>query len=195
MSKGSQAWYCYGNRNNAFLMLNYGFCLKDNEVDSVKWYVKAEFEDKDFFADTGPTLDKMLLTSDLDLLNEEENSKQEEMQEIRFKRYQFNEVLMAYIRSSFRGTYPKVGKYHLINGKRLLITGVVNLQFEKKCLKRYEQIVLYIVKCLEEATSLEDDLEIINNNHNLSTLEYFAIIYRSEKKKTLWAQLELVQFM
>ena len=36
MVKGSQAWNCYGNRTNVFLLVNYGFCFKDNLYDSVK---------------------------------------------------------------------------------------------------------------------------------------------------------------
>ena len=27
MKAGSQAWNCYGNRSNLFLMVNYGFCF------------------------------------------------------------------------------------------------------------------------------------------------------------------------
>ena len=42
---------------------------------------------------------------------------------------------------------------------------------------------------------MDEDLEMINEGHDLSTLEYFAILYRAERKKTLWAQLELVQFI
>lgn len=34
MSAGSQAWNCYGKRNNRYLMVNYGFCLVDNLYDS-----------------------------------------------------------------------------------------------------------------------------------------------------------------
>ena len=42
------------------MMVNYGFCLRDNEVDSVKMYVNAEFKNVDFYSDLGPTLDKMI---------------------------------------------------------------------------------------------------------------------------------------
>jgi len=27
MKKGEQAWNCYGNRTNLFLLVNYGFCF------------------------------------------------------------------------------------------------------------------------------------------------------------------------
>ena len=31
---GDQIYYCYGNRNNKFLLQNYGFCFEDNKRDS-----------------------------------------------------------------------------------------------------------------------------------------------------------------
>jgi hypothetical protein len=36
MPKDSQAWNCYGNRTNVFLLVNYGFCFQNNLYDSVK---------------------------------------------------------------------------------------------------------------------------------------------------------------
>ena len=39
MKKGEQAWNCYGNRNNLFLLINYGFCFQDNLYDSFEFYV------------------------------------------------------------------------------------------------------------------------------------------------------------
>lgn len=34
LNPGEQAFYCYGNRSNRFLLVNYGFCFKDNRYDS-----------------------------------------------------------------------------------------------------------------------------------------------------------------
>ena len=31
---GEQIFYCYGNRTNKFLLLNYGFCFPGNKYDS-----------------------------------------------------------------------------------------------------------------------------------------------------------------
>lgn len=35
MQPGEQAWYCYGNRSNKFLLINYGFCFAGNRLDSL----------------------------------------------------------------------------------------------------------------------------------------------------------------
>lgn len=38
---GEQAFYCYGNRSNRFLLINYGFCFKDNRYDSFELHLKT----------------------------------------------------------------------------------------------------------------------------------------------------------
>jgi hypothetical protein len=58
MPKGTQAWNCYGNRTNIFLLVNYGFCFQDNRYDSVKFYVRL---DADFEKDVKPEVDKLIV--------------------------------------------------------------------------------------------------------------------------------------
>ena len=94
MRKGSQAWYVYGNRTNASLLVQYGFCFKGNLFDSVLAYVRLEV----FFVnqETFPDLLQMVVPPD------QETMVNRPLQEIRFKRHQLNDVLTAYIRSCFR---------------------------------------------------------------------------------------------
>ena len=40
--KGTQAWNCYGDRSNIFLLMNYGFCFEDNLYDSFKFMVRLD---------------------------------------------------------------------------------------------------------------------------------------------------------
>lgn len=44
MEKGTQAWNCYGNRSNIFLLMNYGFCFPDNLYDSLRFMVRLDLE-------------------------------------------------------------------------------------------------------------------------------------------------------
>ena len=44
MPAGSQAWNCYGNRSNIFLLVNYGFCFQDNLYDSCKFMVRLDMD-------------------------------------------------------------------------------------------------------------------------------------------------------
>ena len=39
--KGDQVFYCYGNRTNKFLLLNYGFCFPGNKYDSYEFAVRV----------------------------------------------------------------------------------------------------------------------------------------------------------
>ena len=40
MKKGTQAWNCYGNRTNEYLLVNYGFCFENNLYSSYSFNVK-----------------------------------------------------------------------------------------------------------------------------------------------------------
>ena len=73
------------------------------------------------------------------------------MQEIRFKHFQFNMLFLTYIRHSFIEAEPKTEKKE----KKLLLTQIVDLEFEMKCLQRYSDLVEYIAAILESDTTLE----------------------------------------
>ena len=47
MPKGSQAWNCYGNRTNVFLLVTYGFCIQDNLYNSAKIHMRLDVDYKD----------------------------------------------------------------------------------------------------------------------------------------------------
>ena len=57
MKAGQQAWNCYGDRNNAFLLVHYGFCFQDNLHNSFNFNVKL---DLDFNKNITPSMDEML---------------------------------------------------------------------------------------------------------------------------------------
>jgi len=41
---GEQVFYCYGNRTNKFLLINYGFCFPGNAYDSLEFPVRLDVE-------------------------------------------------------------------------------------------------------------------------------------------------------
>ena len=83
MAKGSQAFFCYGNRTNMYLMVNYGFCFQDNLYDSYHVNVRLDLDAK-------AAIDPKKLQAYY--------GKEDNIQTIRLKRNQFNSFLMAYIR-------------------------------------------------------------------------------------------------
>jgi hypothetical protein len=49
LEPGEQAYYCYGDRSNRFLLMNYGFCFLGNRYDSYAVNVKLDIDLKDLF--------------------------------------------------------------------------------------------------------------------------------------------------
>jgi hypothetical protein len=45
--KGDQLFNCYGLRTNRFLLLNYGFCLRNNKYNSLGFKVFVNYQPKD----------------------------------------------------------------------------------------------------------------------------------------------------
>lgn len=41
---GEQAFYCYGNRSNRYLLINYGFCFLGNRYDSFETRLKLDID-------------------------------------------------------------------------------------------------------------------------------------------------------
>ena len=74
-----------------------------------------------------------------------------------------------------------------MKSSNLLLTRIVDLEFEKKCLERYEEIVFCTMKRLESTVALEADDELLNQPEDdankaikLSSNQYFAVVFRSE---------------
>jgi hypothetical protein len=44
LEAGEQAYYCYGDRTNRFLLLNYGFCYPDNKYDSYEIHMRTDVD-------------------------------------------------------------------------------------------------------------------------------------------------------
>mmetsp|Transcript_16492 Transcript_16492/g.28005 ORF Transcript_16492/g.28005 Transcript_16492/m.28005 type:complete len:226 (-) Transcript_16492:159-836(-) len=135
----------------------------------------------------------------------------DQIQEVRLKRDQLNEVLLGYLRqvqkeSFFSKDSPMI--------KAILLTKVRDLEFELACMKMYVRIVnFFFFKTEEQQTSLEADLKLRSQfkvqeelkskgkfegyleGSEISWNMYMALIYRIERKKILRSQLELGVFL
>ena len=114
MKKGEQAWNCYGNRTNRYLLVNYGFCYEDNLHESFHFDVRI---DLNFNPDKPVGLNVIL----------EQTNKLEKVQEIKLKRHLFNETLMSYIRTSMKADFFEHGKQ---DSKHILVTKAVDMKYE-----------------------------------------------------------------
>jgi len=68
----------------------------------------------------------------------------------------------------------------------IYLTKAVNLYYELACLKTYLEIIKVIQHQVERHTSLDEDLQIINDSNKEMPFNHrMALIYRSERKKVL----------
>ena len=81
-------------------------------------------------------------------------------QEVRLKKNQLNQLLLAYFRSTCKTKYFE-GKP---TGKRILISKPVNLEFERFCLQYYEELLRFLQANLEKNQSLESDLLTLSDS-------------------------------
>jgi hypothetical protein len=88
LQPGEQAFYCYGNRSNKFLLKNYGFCYMGNRYDS--YVVKLKMN---------VNYSKLAVSEMVDFRNSDFT------QEVRLKANQLNMLLFAYFRSTCKTTF------------------------------------------------------------------------------------------
>jgi hypothetical protein len=69
----------------------------------------------------------------------------------------------------------------------------VNLSYEVYCFKYYEDLLVLLKMNMEKHNSLESDLEQLETAENLSWGMRMALLYRSEKKKIVRNQIDLVR--
>lgn len=82
LQKGEQAFYCYGHRSNKYLLVNYGFCFQDNGYDSFEFNLVPN-----------PPLFKL---GEIVFLSAPKKGRN--LQQVRLKKDQINEMLLFYIR-------------------------------------------------------------------------------------------------
>ena len=77
----------------------------------------------------------------------------------------------------------------------LNFTKVDNLDQERRVFELYKSILIYILSDLEKQTTLQQDLELLGSEDLTNWQMKIAVIYRSERKKIIHAQLHLVTWM
>jgi len=140
LQPGDEAFYCYGNRTNKFLLLNYGFAFADNKVDSLQFGVKMDQE-----VQANPFVPEMVAF----------HRGMELTQNIRLKTDQLNTNLITYLRYALKDDFFKKNPSMK---KNIWITRPTNLFFERYCLSYYSDIIDYMLEThWEKKTKLEDD--------------------------------------
>ena len=109
-----------------------------------------------------------------------------------------NWILISYFREVVRETF----EFDDLPRNKIFLTKAVNLKFEEKVIGLYKQLIEYLIITNEQETTLEDDLKILrsgklssDSDKQISFPQRMMILYRSEKKRILHAQLELINLL
>ena len=176
INPGDQVFYCYGNRTNKFLLLNYGFCFPGNRYDSFEFPLRLDVGVEDLFA---PELVDLTWTNRM-------------AQAVRLKKDQICDVMLSFLRSTCKKSFFKANRNKTYQpGRRILLTRPVNLFYEQYCFSYYLQILTFVQDQMNKKSTLEQDLEMLqrgeagNTELPLTFERRMAVVYRSEKKKIL----------
>lgn len=145
---GEQVFYCYGNRTNKFLLVNYGFCFPGNSYDSYEFPLRLDV----------PT-DEIFVPEIVDL------SWQGKLcQAVRLKKDQICEVMVAFLRSCCKQSFfseKRQAEADYKSKKRILLTRPTNLYYEQYVFMYYLQILNFVQDQLNKVATLEEDLEML----------------------------------
>ena len=165
--KGEQIFMSYGKCPNMKLLRNYGFCME---------YNKYEFAEVSL-VELASSIEKMKLA--LKVFHMDSKSKM---------------IAMYY---NIRVYYQRICM-NLLTYCRIILFDekTVNQSKSKLDLQTEMKTISYAIKVLqlrllEFPTTLKEDLEILNGKTK-SSRHYFAVLYRSEKKKILHHQIYLL---
>ena len=181
---GEQVFYCYGNRTNKFLLVNYGFCFPGNKYDSYEFPLRMDMPIGDLFV---PEIVDLEWTS-------------RQSQAVRLKKDQICDVMTGFLRSTCKKSFFTLqhAKGQAMFSNRILLTRPQNLKYEQFIFDYYLQILKFIQDQLNRVGTLEQDLEILKSgepgsaNPSISFELRMAVVYRSEKKKILRSQINVV---
>ena len=79
--------------------------------------------------------------------------------------------------------------------RTILLTRPISLPYECYCLKYYKELLTLLQMNMEKYDTLESDLEKLASDKQLTWGMRMAILYRSEKKKIVRNQIDLVTHM
>jgi hypothetical protein len=102
-------------------------------------------------------------------------------------------VLLGYLRTIFKDYYQK----HLKPSVSVLLTKPKDLDYELFIFRKYEGLMRHLLakKEARTGTTLEEDLALLSGKEELGYMHRMAIVYRSEKKKILYTNIDLCEFV
>mmetsp|Transcript_16030 Transcript_16030/g.15450 ORF Transcript_16030/g.15450 Transcript_16030/m.15450 type:complete len:201 (+) Transcript_16030:607-1209(+) len=159
--KGDQLFNCYGRRTNRFLLLNYGFCLRQNKYNSLGFKVFVNFKKQNN-----------------EEKKEEDNDKSHYQKIIKLKHDRLSEELLEYLRANLIFTYKGANK------ERILVSVPVDLDFELFIVATAQNLVNQMLGS-KYATTLLQDYQLLAQHNALGFRKMMAMIHRINQKEIL----------
>jgi hypothetical protein len=191
--KQQQLFHCYGRRTNRFLLINYGFCLRNNKYNSISFRVYINFG----WNKEGDTTDNILSkTADPNAkvgTNPEEESKgapkrladDEEgkvSKLIKLKPLRLCEDIFSYLRANLLNSYKGANKADL------LVSSPVDFEFEMLVVACAVNLMNGLLESRFKTTLAHDKklLDLFDKGElTINMRKYFGLIHRMNGKEIL----------
>eukprot|EP00347_Sterkiella_histriomuscorum_P010279 403376910 len=215
--KGDQLFNCYGLRNNRFLMINYGFCLRNNKYNSLGFKVFVNYKKNNNIAqsqvqkspikqsppkkppikeesknlnssdDQNDEFDSESSSEDDQVLEEQKTSQHQKI--IRLKREKLCEELLQYLRANMIFT----DKFK--ENRRILASSPVEIQFELHIISIAISLLRNMLTT-KYSTTLGEDKELMSEiQHSDKYRLKLALIHRINQKEILADQIKLLSIL
>lgn len=124
--KGDQLFNCYGRRTNRFLLVNYGFCFRNNKYNSLGFKVFVNYKEEGESKDSGGG-------NATDPGNKDDGKTQQHQKVIRMKVGRLSLDLLQYLRANLVFTFAFRSQYVRDN---ITVSSPVDTDFEILCLEQ-----------------------------------------------------------
>ncbi|CDW88807.1 set domain protein [Stylonychia lemnae] len=192
--KGDQLFNCYGLRTNRFLLINYGFCLRNNKYNSLGFKVFINYKPPvEHETPKNKKVNPETHNSDDDSDNSEEEEEIEEkatsrhQKIIRLKNDKLCEELLQYLRSNMIYTEQFRDSEHL------LASSPIDAIFETHIITVAISLLANMLQN-KYPTSIQHDkklLEKVDDNYRLK----IALIHRINQKEIIDNQIKLLTIL
>lgn len=180
---GVQAFNNYGLRNNEKLLLNYGFVLENNVVDSFHLKVAMSANDPYFQRRTNILKKKRIQASHY-LVKGEQTVPADLMEDLRIRL--MNEVeLYFYEQSEILGQSSKTGLQYTSQP----IGEIISFRNESRML--YQLLAMLTARAKRFPTTIEDDRQILAVP-NIDHIQRSAVLYRLGQKELIQSAIQYV---
>lgn len=179
--KGSQVFLCYGRMSNRDMLKRYGFCIPHNKYNYLYIKLRLEPNDQDF------AYRKYVLRKFFSIDDPDHDKKAMDISSRHFRVYfqKLNTKVLKFI---------KILTFNVHEDDISCIVETRSLSLEYISLQRLKKVYEEFLESFP--TTVKEDSRIMKEDaHKLTGNKFFALVYRSEMKKILTNQINLIKIV